>query len=106
MNMDVARLGGAQELDAPFQALPPVLDLAYAERLQQSLQDVCTRESPLVVNGQAVERVSTACLQVLIAAARAARMHDREFRLQSPSPALSAAIEDLGLAHFFGGEPA
>ncbi len=59
---------------------------------------------PSVLDLAKVERVSTACLQVLVATAQAARTHGRAFRLTAESPCLSAAIADLGLARHLLGE--
>jgi anti-anti-sigma regulatory factor len=90
----------AKQPEMPVHALPPVLDLACAEDLHQKLQEACAQDGPVTLNGAAVERVSTACLQLLVAAAISARARGLAFALHAPSPVLRAAVEDLGLAPF------
>jgi anti-anti-sigma regulatory factor len=77
--------------------LPAVLDLANATFLQQLLVDHCEQGGAVVLDGSAVERVSTACLQVLVAAAKAAQSHGRAFTLAAASHTLASAINDLAL---------
>jgi len=76
--------------------LPAVLDLAAAEELSRTLVGRLT-EGGIEIEGSAVERVATPCLQVLAAAAASARGQHHPFRLCRPSAALQAAISDLGL---------
>jgi chemotaxis protein CheX len=83
-------------------ALPPSLDLARAEPLHTSLRGLIARQGPLCIEGAAVERVSAACVQVLAAAAVAARNGGRLFKLVSPSSILSDAVRDLGLQDVLG----
>lgn len=73
------------------------LDLTAADPLLLSLRDGL-KEGAIVLDGGSVERVSTPCLQVLAAAAIAARQAEIPFRIHGASPALIAAIADLGLA--------
>jgi chemotaxis protein CheX len=80
---------------SPIQ-LPPVLDLAAAEPLRRELT-ARWGDGELRLNGAAVERIATPCLQVLAAAALSARNRQAAFRLSRPSDALRAAIADLGL---------
>jgi anti-anti-sigma regulatory factor len=91
-------------IEAAAVPLPSVLDLANAAILQRLLVERCEQDSAIVLDGSQVERVSTACLQVLVATAQAARTHGRAFRLTAASPCLSAAIADLGLARHLLGE--
>lgn len=72
------------------------LDLTAAEVLCRTLAGQLT-EGAIILDGSAVENISTPCLQVLAAAATAARDHDHQFRLLRPSTVLRAAITDLGL---------
>ncbi len=73
--------------------LPSVLDLAAAETLHRRLLEHGAQAGGVVLDGSTVERVSTACLQLLAAAARAAPL-----TLAAAAPALRAALDDLGLA--------
>jgi anti-anti-sigma regulatory factor len=54
------------------------------------------------IDGAAVATVSTAAIQVLLAAARQQAARGAAWRLVDPSPPLAQAISDLGLA----GDPA
>lgn len=77
-------------------ALSPSLDLTEAEGLCQALRQGLL-QGGLVLDGSAVERVSTPCLQVLAAAAASAAASGAVFRLCHASSALSTAISQLGL---------
>jgi anti-anti-sigma regulatory factor len=83
-------------------ALPALLDLTAAEPLHRALQDRARSNEPLVVVGEAVERVSTAVVQVLLAAAVDVRLRGNSFQLRDPSPVLASALVDLGVASHLG----
>lgn len=74
-----------------------MLDLGAAQALCQSLRGQLLAGTPLILAGSLVERVSTAAIQVLLAAAAAARRQGLAFYLRDPSPALADALADLGL---------
>jgi anti-anti-sigma regulatory factor len=82
--------------------LPPLLDLTAAEPLHRALLEHARSGDPLAVNGSAVVRVSTAAVQVLVAAAADARARGTSFQLREPSPELADALTDLGVASHFG----
>ncbi len=88
--------------DDGFFALPAVLDLTAAEPLHRALLDRVRAGDPLVVAGAAVERVSTAVIQVLLAAATEARSRGSSFLLRDASPVLTDALVDLGVASHLG----
>ena len=92
----------AVNAEASF-ALPAVLDLTAALPLRDALL-ARLRDGDLAVQAEAVERVSTPCLQVLAAAAAMARQRGSEFKLDHPSTVLVEAIEDLGLQATIRGE--
>lgn len=77
--------------------LPAVFDLLFAAPLRDMLVFDIGAGRPVRLDGSAVERVATVCLQILVAAAQAARRTGVEFRLERPSAALAEAIADLGL---------
>jgi chemotaxis protein CheX len=81
---------------AVISALPPVLDLAAADALCRTLREGLALDD-LMLDGRAVERVSTPCLQLLLSAAMSASAQGARFRIASPSDALSTAIAELGL---------
>jgi anti-anti-sigma regulatory factor len=70
------------------------------------LQTMPGQNQNMSLDGSGVERVSTACLQVLVAACRAVRARGKMFRIDAPSPLLRAALTDLGLADAALGEVA
>jgi len=90
------------EEDGGVLALPAMLDLTAAEPLQRRLLNRVRSGDPLVVAGAAVERVSTAVVQVLLAALADSRSRDVAFHLRDPSPSLADALADLGVASQFG----
>lgn len=78
--------------------LPATLDLAAAEPLARALEAQLAAGA-LQIDGSAVERVATPCLQVLAATAVSARRRGQAFTVRRPSDVLQAAIADLGLIH-------
>ncbi len=74
------------------------LDLFAAESLRDALCEAIDHGKRLVLDGSRVERLSTACIQVLLSAARTIERDGREMRLEDPSPALISAFADLGLS--------
>lgn len=94
MNEDAAMSGSEVGHDL---MLPDLLDLTAADPLCQAFRERL-QDGALILDGGRVARVSTPCLQVLVAAAASARAGGIGFRLRHASPVLSAAITDLGLA--------
>lgn len=78
--------------------LPPDLSLAAAPALKQVLFAALGDRCPCQVDGSAVSTISTAAIQVLIAAARQQTGYGVAWRLVDPSPVLVQAITDLGLS--------
>jgi anti-anti-sigma regulatory factor len=93
----------AEPRAAAILRLPPVLDSGGAEGLRRGLQESLARSGGVAVQGGDVERVSTACLQVLVAAARTARSRGQTFRLEAASSCLHTALEELGLSAVIAG---
>lgn len=91
--------GGAEVSAAAgdSEKLPAVFDLLFAAPLRDMLVFDIGAGRPVRLDGGAVERVATVCLQILVSAARAARQAGVEFRLERPSSVLAEAIADLGL---------
>lgn len=77
-------------------ALPASLDLTEADGLCQALRQAL-QSGAVILDADAVERVSTPCLQVLAAAAASAASRGIQFRLCRASEALATAIGHLGL---------
>jgi chemotaxis protein CheX len=86
--------------------LPPSLDLLGAEPLCRELRAKILSAEPILLDGSRVERVSTACVQILVAALKGAESRGLSFRLATPSPALVEALANLGLQQSFAGREA
>jgi anti-anti-sigma regulatory factor len=96
------RLTAEADQPPPPLPLPQGLDLTGADALHGSLQSCLERDVVLRIDGSAVELVSTACLQVMVAAAMTARGRGGEFELMAPSRPLRDAARDLGLSPALG----
>lgn len=84
------------EASNPVQ-LASTLDLLAAGPLCEQLRERLNSDASFELDASEVERVSTACLQLLVAASLAARTRGGAVRFSKPSPALSQALADLGL---------
>ena len=78
-------------------SLPAILDIQASAALRDDMLRALA-EGAVSLDGAAVERVSTACLQVIASAAAGAADQGASFGLRRASPALAAAIADLGLS--------
>ncbi|PDT88762.1 anti-anti-sigma factor [Bradyrhizobium sp. Y36] len=76
--------------------LPSQLDLTAARKLQDEIRSRLA-SGAVVLDAGAVDRLSTPCVQVLLAAGRAAASADVSFRIANASGAFSAAVVELGL---------
>lgn len=77
--------------------LPQDLDMLYAEQLKTQLLEALDGDEPIVLQGSAVGRVSSSCIQVIFAAAQSAKEQGRTLELQASSDVLAEAFIDLGL---------
>ncbi|WP_311982466.1 STAS domain-containing protein [Bradyrhizobium japonicum] len=84
------------ELVAGGYRLPSQLDLTSARKLKD---DIGSRlaAGAVVVDAGAVDRLSTPCVQVLVAAALAAASANVPFRIANASEVFRAAVVELGL---------
>ena len=82
-------------------ALPPDLDMLCAEALKGQLRDLLDGDEAIALDGSAVARVSSACVQVIYAAAQSAKEQGRALALHAPSEVLTEAFIDLGLESDF-----
>lgn len=78
--------------------LPADLDLPMAQPLVDSLRHAFGTSDTIVVQADAVERVSTACVQALLVATRHALDQGARFTIAQPSEVLALACDDLGLS--------
>lgn len=91
--------GHADEAQGQVIELPSFLDLGYAGALKSALQDAVQQDGQLMVNGAAVESVTSPCIQVLLAADKTLSAFGKSLHLIDASPALENAFADLGLDH-------
>jgi len=77
--------------------LPAVIDLTYARPLHKQMLEMIAENSAIVIDGAAVERASTPCIQVMLVAARRAEKADIEYRVEQASQNLIEAFDALGL---------
>ena len=82
--------------DAPLNRLPQVLDLTQAQSLRDTVAALLN-DGPVLLDASAVERMSTPCAQVLLAAGRATDLAGSPFRIINASEVFLAALADLGL---------
>lgn len=83
-------------------ALPAIIDLDSLDGIRDGLIDA-VEVGPVTISADAVERVSTNALFMLISAAETARRNQFDFAIEKPSAALTAAVERLGLGAQFEG---
>jgi chemotaxis protein CheX len=77
-------------------ALPQMLDLTQAQNLRDSMIRL-SGEHGVLLDASGVERMSTPCVQVLLAAGRGAEISGKSFKIVRASDAFRTAIADLGL---------
>lgn len=82
--------------DTGVTALPQILDLTAANALRDNLAARLAGRS-VILDAASVERMSTPCAQVLLAAGRAAGPNAASFRILGASAVFRAALADLGL---------
>jgi chemotaxis protein CheX len=76
--------------------LPQVLDLTQAQNLRDTMVARLS-DGPRILDASAVERMSTPCAQVLLAAGRAADLAGSAFQIINASDVFRTALADLGL---------
>ena len=92
--MEVKNSHGRLEIE-----LPEIVDILAAGELQTLLLDALAREgeAALALRADRVARLSTAAIQVILAAAGACAKADRPFTLTRPAVAVAEAFARLGL---------
>lgn len=83
-------------------ALPAIIDLDSLDGIRDGLIDAI-EEGSITIVADAVERVSTNALFMLLSAADTARRNHFDLAIEQPSAALTSAIERLGLDAQFSG---
>jgi anti-anti-sigma regulatory factor len=74
-----------------------MFDIAACAPLHTMLLERLAAGDSLALDASAVERVSTAGVQLLLSAAQSFISEGRAFQLNAPSQPLLQAVEDLGL---------
>ncbi len=77
--------------------LAAAMDIRAADPLLQTVQEALAGGGKIVIEASAVDRLSTPCVQVLIAALQHMEQNGIPFVLKSPSDAFVSAFDDLGL---------
>ena len=77
--------------------LAPKLDIHSAENLLALFIEVDDRELGISIKADAVEKVSTACLQIIHSTAISCMEADPYFHINDASDALVTAFNDIGL---------
>ena len=85
-------------------ALAASLDVTAADPLQEQILARLAADAPVVLCGRDVQRISTACLQILVAARQRAQALGVGFAVTAPSAVLRQAVLDLGLGVALGFE--
>jgi anti-anti-sigma regulatory factor len=81
-------------------ALPAIVDLDALDPIRDVLIDA-VEAGPVTVKGDAVERVATNALFMLMSAAETARRNNVAFAVSEPSEPFRLAVERLGLGGRF-----
>lgn len=77
--------------------LPATLDLAAAEDFHAACLEAAAAQGDFHLEGQDVAKVSTACLQILVATDRKLEEGGGSIVIEDPSQTLSDALLDLGM---------
>jgi anti-anti-sigma regulatory factor len=83
-------------------ALPAIVDLDALDSVRDQLIDA-VEAGPVKIDGQAVERVSTNALVMLISAGETARRNNFDFHVAGASTPMLSAIDRLGFSPNFAG---
>ena len=99
-NVSPAAAGGSDAMpakspDHAVSALPPALDITQAHRLRDNILALLGQQS-ISLDASDVERMSTPCAQVLLAAGRSAAAGGVPYRILNASAVFRSALADLG----------
>lgn len=96
--MEIKENSGRLEVE-----LPGAIDLIGAGELRDLLLDALAKDTAadVILKGAAVERISTAAVQVILAGVPAFRTVARQLEIEDASPAMATAFRQLGLGEDF-----
>lgn len=92
----VANLIPDSGMAVPFNVLPPILDLTQAQKLRDAMLQALDG-GPVTLDAGDVDRMSTPCVQVILAAGRAAQAENISFEIRNATLVFQKAFADLGL---------
>ncbi|NVJ97629.1 MAG: STAS domain-containing protein [Alphaproteobacteria bacterium] len=85
----------AQEL-----VLTEILDISAGDPLKAEMCEQLAKKETLTVNASRVRKISTPCVQVLIAAGIEAERLGLAFHITRPSSVFSDSFQNLGLSEY------
>ncbi len=85
------------ENDQVILKLLPILDMAAADDFLESLKSCVSQNKNLTLDGAEVERVSTPCIQVLLAAASKVEKAGGQFSIVNATPMFERGMRELGV---------
>ena len=80
--------------------LLPVLDMSASEEFLKVTKSCLSSQVNLTLDGEDVERLSTSCVQVLLATATALEKSDGSFTIKNMSADFERALQDLGFSQY------
>lgn len=95
---EVSAIRWSEDTDLVRLGLPADLDLPMAQTLVDSLRHAFASARAIRIDAEAVERISTACVQALVAASNQSAENGVTFAIVQPSVVVVEACEDLGLS--------
>lgn len=92
----VANLVPDSGMAVSFHVLPAILDLTQAQKLRDTMLHALDG-GPVTLDAGEVDRMSTPCIQVILAAGRAAEAENIPFKIRNATLVFQKAFADLGL---------
>ena len=80
--------------------LIPILDMAVSEDLLMSFRECTSMAKDVILDSETVERMSTPCIQVMLAASIEVAKNGGVFSVKNISPGFERGMRDLGLSEF------
>ena len=77
--------------------MPSSMDIMAAEEIKQLLLEAINNAANIVVDAAKVERLTTPCIQLLIAFDQELKNQNTTFKITNASDAFINALEDVGL---------
>lgn len=81
-------------------SLHSILDMAAAEGLLTCLRESVSKNKNVILDASNIERVSTPCMQIILATAKKVETNGHIFGLLNPSVALERGMRELGMMDY------